>query len=59
MTAALANHLRSRGVRRGSLVPICFEKSMWTIIAMLAVMKPGLHLCHLARTILSVDGSSS
>lgn len=41
MTASLANHLRAQGVVNGSLVPICFKKSMWTIVAMLAIMKAG------------------
>lgn len=41
MTASLAHHLRAQGVTRESLVPICFEKSMWTIVAMLAIMKAG------------------
>lgn len=36
-----ARHLVKRGVVRGSLVPLCFEKSKWTVVSMLAVMKAG------------------
>lgn len=41
MTNKLGAHLQDRGVGPESVVPICFEKSMWTIVAMLAVMKAG------------------
>nr|POF13527.1 nonribosomal peptide synthetase tes [Quercus suber] len=41
MTTTLAAHLRERGVKAESLIPISFEKSMWTIVAMLAIMKAG------------------
>lgn len=37
----LAGHLDTLGVREGSMVGLCFEKSMWTIVAMLAVVKAG------------------
>ncbi|KAJ6784263.1 hypothetical protein PWT90_03904 [Aphanocladium album] len=37
----LAGYLTSQGVGMGSIVPLCFEKSMWTPVAMLAVMKAG------------------
>lgn len=37
----LAGYLTSHGVGMGSIVPLCFEKSMWTPVAMLAVMKAG------------------
>ncbi|KAI1643091.1 non-ribosomal peptide synthase [Daldinia loculata] len=37
----LAAHLVSVGVRIGSIVPLCFEKSKWTVVAVLAVMKSG------------------
>ncbi|KAG0157832.1 hypothetical protein PDIDSM_5342 [Penicillium digitatum] len=37
----LANSLGKMGIGRGSIVPICFEKSKWTPVAMLAVMKTG------------------
>lgn len=41
MTNSVAGYLQAKGVVKGSLIPICFEKSMWTIVAMLAVMKAG------------------
>nr|POF14188.1 nonribosomal peptide synthetase easa [Quercus suber] len=41
MTTKLAIHLRELGVGIESLVPVCFEKSMWTVVAMLAIMKAG------------------
>nr|POF13484.1 nonribosomal peptide synthetase easa [Quercus suber] len=41
MSNDLAAHLRELGVGVESLVPICFEKSMWTVVAMLAIMKAG------------------
>ena len=37
----LASYLTSIGVKIESRVPLCFEKSTYTIIAMLAVMKTG------------------
>ncbi|OJJ95602.1 hypothetical protein ASPACDRAFT_394, partial [Aspergillus aculeatus ATCC 16872] len=37
----VANYLESVGVRRGQLVPVCFEKSRWTIITMIALWKVG------------------
>ncbi|KAF9890566.1 hypothetical protein FE257_005697 [Aspergillus nanangensis] len=37
----LAAYLEGSGVQRGQLVPICFEKSMWTIITMIALWKLG------------------
>ncbi|KAI2633548.1 non-ribosomal peptide synthase [Hypomontagnella submonticulosa] len=36
-----ASHLVSLGVKIGSIVPLCFEKSKWTVVAVLAVMKAG------------------
>ncbi|KAJ6780765.1 hypothetical protein PWT90_04525 [Aphanocladium album] len=41
MSSCLALHLISIGVSANEVVPICFERSMWTIIAMLAVNKAG------------------
>nr|POF13490.1 nonribosomal peptide synthetase tes [Quercus suber] len=41
MSTDLAAHLHELGVEAESLVPICFEKSMWTVVAMLAIMKAG------------------
>lgn len=37
----LAHHLVSIGVKRGDLIPICFDKSSTMVIAMLAIMKAG------------------
>ncbi|KAJ5894898.1 hypothetical protein N7495_006589 [Penicillium taxi] len=37
----LAVYLESIGVQRGELVPICFEKSIWTVITMIALWKLG------------------
>nr|ARJ54907.1 nonribosomal peptide synthetase 1 [Curvularia lunata] len=37
----LASYLVSLGVRAEVMVPLCFEKSMWTVVAMLAVLKAG------------------
>ena len=36
-----ARLLQENGVRPGQVLPICFEKSRWTIVALLAVMKTG------------------
>ncbi|GFF89307.1 nonribosomal peptide synthetase 12 [Aspergillus lentulus] len=41
LTDRVANYLQARGVRGGVLVPVCFEKSLWAIAAMLAVNKAG------------------
>ncbi|CAG8905552.1 unnamed protein product [Penicillium egyptiacum] len=37
----LASHLRAFGVGPGSIIPLCFEKSMWHPVAALGVMKSG------------------
>jgi len=39
-----AGRLISRGVKLHDFVPLCFEKSRWTIVAVLAVMKAGATL---------------
>jgi amino acid adenylation domain-containing protein len=39
-----AGRLVDRGVRLHDFVPLCFEKSRWTIVAVLAVMKAGATL---------------
>ncbi|PKY07074.1 acetyl-CoA synthetase-like protein [Aspergillus campestris IBT 28561] len=41
LTDRVANYLQTRGVQGGVLVPVCFEKSLWAIAAMLAVNKGG------------------
>ena len=37
----LAHHLSKLGVTVGSYVPFCFEKSLWTVVATMAVLKAG------------------
>lgn len=37
----LATHLRRQGVAPRALVPLCFDKSPWTVIALVAVIKCG------------------
>ncbi|CAG7990257.1 unnamed protein product [Penicillium salamii] len=41
LSSALAEHLAERGVGPEVFVPLCFEKSRWTTVAMLGVMKAG------------------
>ncbi|KAL3260257.1 hypothetical protein ABHI18_004700, partial [Aspergillus niger] len=41
LAAKLANWLILSGVRPGMAVPLCFEKSRWTTVAMLGVLKAG------------------
>lgn len=41
LAARLGKHLVQSGVVPGRMVPICMEKSMWTIVAVLAVLKAG------------------
>jgi amino acid adenylation domain-containing protein len=41
MSDRLAHHLRSLGVREEVMVGLCFDKSMWTIVSMIAVLKSG------------------
>lgn len=40
-STSLAGLLRDSGVETHDFVPLCFEKSRWTIVAVLAVMKAG------------------
>ncbi|KAE8148003.1 hypothetical protein BDV25DRAFT_142208 [Aspergillus avenaceus] len=37
----LARYLLASNIKTGQIVPICFEKSRWTIVAVLGVMKAG------------------
>ena len=37
----LARRLIHNGIQAESLVPLCFEKSMWAVVAMIAVLKAG------------------
>ncbi|KAK1622516.1 amino acid adenylation domain-containing protein [Colletotrichum phormii] len=41
MSSALAVHLIDTGVLEGDKIPLCFEKSVWTVVAMLGVLKAG------------------
>ncbi|PPJ52842.1 hypothetical protein CBER1_11440 [Cercospora berteroae] len=41
LSTIVANDLRARGVRRGTIVPVCFEKSVWMPVAALGVIKAG------------------
>ncbi|KAI1521240.1 EntF Non-ribosomal peptide synthetase module, partial [Pyrenophora tritici-repentis] len=41
LSSRLARHLVKVGVEVEDVVPLCFEKSMWTVVAMLAVLKAG------------------
>ncbi|KAL7780538.1 hypothetical protein CFE70_010562 [Pyrenophora teres f. teres 0-1] len=41
LSGRLAGHLVELGVGPEDIVPLCFEKSMWTVVAMLAVLKAG------------------
>ena len=41
VSSQLACHLESLGVRPQTMVPLCFEKSIWAIVAMMAVNKAG------------------
>lgn len=40
-SAQLAHHLVECGVGPEIVVPLCFEKSMWTVVAILGVLKAG------------------
>ncbi|KAL1799672.1 hypothetical protein ACET3X_000014 [Alternaria dauci] len=40
-SSRLANYLVSIGVKAESIVPLCFGKSMWMVVAMMAVLKAG------------------
>ncbi|KAI2087706.1 hypothetical protein LOZ35_006030, partial [Ophidiomyces ophidiicola] len=40
-STVLANYLAALGVAPETFVPICFDKSAWTIVSMLAVLKAG------------------
>lgn len=41
LSAHLASHLVNLGVGPEKVVPLCLEKSMWTVVAMLSVLKAG------------------
>ncbi|OQE06785.1 hypothetical protein PENVUL_c016G05101 [Penicillium vulpinum] len=41
LSSRLASYLVTFGVGPGTLVPICFEKSVWNMVSTLAIMKAG------------------
>lgn len=41
LSSRVAGHLVQLGVQPECFVPLCFEKSMWVVVAMLAVLKAG------------------
>lgn len=41
LSSRLAQHLTELGVHAETIVPLCFDKSVWAIVAMLAVLKSG------------------
>jgi len=41
LSSQLADYLAAQSIGPGVLVPLCFAKSKWTIVAMLAVLKSG------------------
>ncbi|KAI0849000.1 acetyl-CoA synthetase-like protein [Daldinia vernicosa] len=41
LSSALAQHLIALGVGRDVFVPLCFEKSRWTTVAILGIIKAG------------------
>ncbi|SCO04560.1 non-ribosomal peptide synthetase [Fusarium fujikuroi] len=41
LSARLANYLVHLGVGPEQMIPICFEKSVWTVVTILAVLKAG------------------
>lgn len=45
----LASHLVEKGVKPEYLMPMCFDKSMYTIVAMIATLKAGGATVHLGK----------
>ncbi|KAL4932171.1 uncharacterized protein BDV17DRAFT_288247 [Aspergillus undulatus] len=41
VSGQLARSLRNQGLREGSIVPVCLEKSKWCVVAMMAVLRAG------------------
>jgi non-ribosomal peptide synthetase component F len=41
ITSRLASHLITLGLGPGSFVPLCFEKEVWNVVSMIAVLKAG------------------
>ncbi|KAF2028417.1 amino acid adenylation [Setomelanomma holmii] len=50
LTDKLAAYLVEKGVKPEYLVPMCFDKSMYTIVAMMATLKAGGACVHLGKT---------
>lgn len=40
-TNRLAGHLMRKGVKAGTILPFCFERSLWTTVAILSILKSG------------------
>ncbi|KAH7122777.1 hypothetical protein B0J11DRAFT_608385 [Dendryphion nanum] len=49
LTDKLASYLVSKGVKPEYLTPMCFDKSMYTVVAMMATLKAGGACVHLGR----------
>lgn len=41
LSSCLSTQLLEAGARLGDCIPLCFEKSVWTVVAMLSVLKIG------------------
>ncbi|KAM5489869.1 NRPS cluster protein [Microsporum audouinii] len=41
LSSRLAKKLCGMGVRRGMIIPFCFNKSMWAVVAITAILKAG------------------
>lgn len=50
-STSVACSLKEKGVKLHDVIPVCFEKSRWTIIAVLAVMKIGATLALMDPTL--------
>lgn len=46
-TSQLAQQLQQKGVSAGDIIPLLFQKSMWAIVSMIAVLKCGAAYCPL------------
>lgn len=55
MSNKLSRHLIHLGVQRGSIVLMCFDKSLYTIVAMMAVLKAGGAFCLLDPQHISME----
>ena len=49
LTDKLASYLAFKGVKPEYLTPMCFDKSMYTVVAMMATLKAGGACVHLGR----------